>query len=60
MRFTTVAVAASAMFVALVEPRQLAAQAVDGTGTTYALPRWIGCTPTRMRRLRQMRQCCAT
>ena len=42
MRFTTVAVAASAMFAALVVPRQLAAQAVDGTGTTYALPRWIG------------------
>jgi len=42
MRFTKVAVVASATFAALIVPRQVAAQAVDGTGTTYALPRWIG------------------
>ena len=41
MRFTKVAFAASAMFAALVVPRQLAAQAVDGSGTTNVVPRWI-------------------
>ena len=35
------AFAASAMFVAVVVPLQVTAQVVDGTGTTYVLPRWI-------------------
>ena len=41
MRFTKVAFAASAMFAALLVPRQLAAQVVDGSGTTNVIPRWI-------------------
>ena len=41
MRFTKVAFAASAMFAALVVPLQLAAQVVDGSGTTNVVPRWI-------------------
>ena len=41
MRFTTVAFAASAMCAALVVPRQLAAQVVDGSGTTNVVPLWI-------------------
>ena len=41
MRFTRVAFAASAMCAALVVPRQLEAQAVDGSGTIDVVPRWI-------------------
>ena len=41
MRFTKLAFAASAMFAALVVPLQLAAQVVDGSGTTNVVPRWI-------------------
>ena len=41
MRFTKVAFAASAMFAALVVPLQVAAQVVDGSGTTNVVPRWI-------------------
>jgi endosialidase-like protein len=40
MRFTTVAVATSAML-ALLVPLQLAAQVVDGSGTTNVVPLWI-------------------
>jgi hypothetical protein len=41
MRFTKLAFAGSAMFAALLVPLQLAAQAVDGSGTTNVVPRWI-------------------
>ena len=41
MRFTKLAFAASAMVTALVVPLQLAAQVVDGSGTTNVVPLWI-------------------
>jgi hypothetical protein len=41
MRFTKLAIAASAVFAGLVVPLQVTAQVVDGSGTTNVVPRWI-------------------